>query len=101
MGYEDRKYECVLIDKKDSILCITLNEPESLNALSLEMIEELVVILRQAIVDPEVRVLVLTGSGRGFSAGGNVKAMVDPVAGGKAHPEPARAHRPHRIPPPD
>lgn len=86
MGYEETKYETLLIEKAEGVILITLNEPKSLNALRLEMIEELVIVLRQAAVDPEVKVLVLTGSGRGFSAGGNIKAMADPIEGGTAHP---------------
>lgn len=86
MGYEDKNYETVLSKKNDGVLLLTLNQPDNLNSLTLEMLEELVTILRQAVVDPEVKVLLITGTGKGFSAGGNVKAMADPVVGGKAHP---------------
>jgi enoyl-CoA hydratase/carnithine racemase len=90
MGYETTNYKTVLIERNEGILLVTLNQPESLNALTLEMLEDLVTILRQAVVDPEVKVLLIMGSGKGFSAGGNVKAMLDPETGGKAHP----LHRP-------
>jgi len=86
MSYETSSYETVLIEKNEGVLLITLNQPDRLNALTLEMLEDLLTILRQAVVDPEVKVLLITGSGKGFSAGGNVKAMLDPETGGKAHP---------------
>ena len=86
MGYETTKYQTLLIEKNEGILLVTLNQPENLNALTLEMLEDLVIVLRQAVIDPEVKVLLITGSGKGFSAGGNIKAMVDPETGGKAHP---------------
>lgn len=56
-------------------LWITLNNPEQSNAISYEMTDSLVAVLKYADFDPEVRVIVITGAGKNFCAGGDVKAM--------------------------
>ncbi len=66
-------YNSVILERKDGIATLTLNRPQSLNALTTEMGRE----LREAIVevgsDLESRVLVMTGAGRAFCAGEDVK----------------------------
>lgn len=57
----------------DGILRLTLNRPEKLNALTWELMRLLNEALNDAAVDPEVRVVVLTGAGRGFCAGGDTR----------------------------
>ncbi|AMD56801.1 enoyl-CoA hydratase [Agrobacterium tumefaciens] len=58
------------------VVTLTLNDPASRNAISgLPMIEALLAALRVAEEDPLARVIVLTGAGPAFSAGGNIKAM--------------------------
>ena len=61
----------------DGVLTLTLNRPERLNALTEAMIDSLLEALRRAAVNPEVRAVVLTGAGRGFCAGGDVKSMAE------------------------
>lgn len=58
-----------------SVATITLNRPEKLNAFTGTMREELVEALRASGADAEVRVVVITGAGRGFCAGGDVEYM--------------------------
>lgn len=53
----------------DGIVLVTLDRPESLNAIDLEMFEELKQMAKIAEADPQVRALILTGQGRGFCAG--------------------------------
>lgn len=65
----------VLRDVQGSVMTLTLDNPESRNALTLEMSGQLCDRLREAAADPEIRVVVLTGSGGAFCAGGDVKAM--------------------------
>lgn len=65
----------LILEKKDHILWITLNRPEASNAYSKEMVESLVQSLREADDDNYVRVIVLTGAGKNFCAGGDIKAM--------------------------
>lgn len=60
---------------KDGVMYLTLNRPESLNAFSPDMLNGLKASLQQAKEDDEVRVVVISGSGRAFSAGGDVKKM--------------------------
>ncbi len=67
----------LLIDTADGVTTITLHRPEALNAITPEMLESLDVALRAADEDPSVRVVVLTGTGRAFSAGVDLKALGD------------------------
>jgi 2-(1,2-epoxy-1,2-dihydrophenyl)acetyl-CoA isomerase len=60
---------------RDSIATITLNRPEKLNAFSGTMREDLLAALRESAADSAVRVVVITGAGRGFCAGGDVEFM--------------------------
>ena len=53
----------------DHIATITLNRPERMNTISREMLDELCVVLTRANEDQDVRVIVLTGTGRAFCAG--------------------------------
>lgn len=72
MDYQDLLYE-----KSDGIATITLNRPQALNALSGPMMDSLIEALNASDRDDEVNVIVITGAGRAFCAGGDVKAMGD------------------------
>lgn len=61
----------------DRIATLTLNRPEKLNAFKDDMREALGPALDRVAADPEARVLVITGAGRAFSAGGDIQHMVD------------------------
>jgi methylglutaconyl-CoA hydratase len=63
---------------------IRLNRPESRNALSMELLAELSRHLRTAMGDPGVRVVVLTGTGKAFCAGADLKSQGSGVADGKS-----------------
>ncbi len=65
----------LIIEKKGAILHLLLNRPERLNAFSPEMISGITNVLKDACADEEIRVIVLSGAGRSFSAGGDVKTM--------------------------
>src|SRR5438128_539450 len=56
---------------------ITLNRPEKRNALSLELMEELIVALRSLGSDPQIRSIVIEGAGPAFSAGHDLNEMID------------------------
>jgi enoyl-CoA hydratase len=62
-------YETILYDKAGRIATITLNRPDKLNTIMPPMPEEIEKAVMQANDDPEVRVIVLKGAGRGFCAG--------------------------------
>jgi 2-(1,2-epoxy-1,2-dihydrophenyl)acetyl-CoA isomerase len=61
----------------DGVAVLTLNRPERLNAMSGSMLDALLEALPRLAEDPEVGAVVLTGAGRGFCAGGDVKAMAE------------------------
>ena len=61
----------------DRVATLTLNRPERLNALSSPMIDGLLEALPRLAADAAVAVVVLTGAGRGFCAGGDVKSMAE------------------------
>ncbi|MBX7220590.1 MAG: enoyl-CoA hydratase/isomerase family protein [Blastocatellia bacterium] len=65
----------ILYEITNSIATITLNRPDKLNAFAGTMREELLMALRRGLADETVRVLILTGAGRAFCAGGDVAAM--------------------------
>jgi enoyl-CoA hydratase/carnithine racemase len=66
------KYEHLLVDTSDHIATITLNRPERYNAFGGLMRQEIVAALEDAASDKEVRVVVITGAGKAFCAGGDV-----------------------------
>jgi len=68
-------YKCLIYEVKDAIATLTLNRPERLNALGDTLRDDLYDAVLRASQDPEVRVMVVTGAGKGFCAGGDVKGM--------------------------
>ena len=79
---------------KDGVAVLTLNRPDRLNAMSRPMLDALLEALPRLAEDPEVGVVVLTGAGRGFCAGGDVKAMAEGTElGGQTMEEKAQALR--------
>lgn len=79
-------YKCLLYDVKDGVAVLTLNRPERLNALGDTLREDLQDAVTRASEDPEVRVMILTGAGRGFCSGGDVKAMNERRESGGGRP---------------
>jgi 2-(1,2-epoxy-1,2-dihydrophenyl)acetyl-CoA isomerase len=73
-------YEFVLYDKSDSVARITMNRPDRLNALNVQIGVEILDALEDAEYDESIRVIVFTGAGRGFCAGDDLKGMTDPTA---------------------
>ncbi len=65
--------EELIVDQSGNILTITLNRPDRLNAISGPMLGALSTTLQAANLDPSVRVVILTGAGRGFCAGLDLK----------------------------
>jgi 2-(1,2-epoxy-1,2-dihydrophenyl)acetyl-CoA isomerase len=79
-------YKCLLYEVKDGIATLTMNRPERLNALGDTLREDLQDAVTRASDDPDVRVLVLTGAGKGFCSGGDVKAMNERRESGAGRP---------------
>lgn len=65
----------ILYETADGVATITLNRAEKLNAFAGTMRDELLKALQTAAQSPDVGAVILTGAGRGFSAGGDVEAM--------------------------
>jgi len=70
-------YETILYDTTGAVATITLNRPQSLNAISPQMTAELHTALDAADADAGVRAIILTGAGRGFSAGYDIARRPD------------------------
>jgi enoyl-CoA hydratase/carnithine racemase len=79
-------YKCLLYEVKDGIATLTLNRPERLNALGDTLRDDLQDALTRAGDDPAVRVLIVTGAGKGFCSGGDVKAMSERKESGSGRP---------------
>lgn len=62
-------YENILLDVSNGVATLTLNRPDRLNAVTMDMLEELSAALDEVSANEDIRALLLTGSGRGFCAG--------------------------------
>ena len=81
----------LIIDKADKVATVTLNRPEAMNALSRALRAALHEAMSDLAADPEVSVIVLTGAGRAFTAGLDLKELgSDPNGLGAANAEGAR-----------
>ncbi len=69
------KYQDLLYEVSNDIVTITLNRPDRLNAISGPMLESISQALRDADADRDVRVIIITGAGRGFCAGLDLKDL--------------------------
>src|SRR2546426_11177471 len=74
-------YKCLLYEVKDAIATLTLNRPERLNALGDTLRDDFYDAVLRASRDAGVQVMLVTGAGKGFCAGGAVKAMNDTKEG--------------------
>ena len=86
-------YETIILDKKEHIASLTLNRPEQLNAITFQMVDELVSAFDDIDHDDEIRVLVITGAGRGFCAGADVGGMTGNQAEGASESRGAEERR--------
>ena len=68
-------YQTLVVERTGPLATITLNRPDARNAIDLTMRQELVAALDEVEADAAARVLILTGSGGHFCAGGDVKTM--------------------------
>ncbi len=67
----------LLYEKRDNAAWITLNRPQALNAITPELVQSLRLAAEDARDDPNVRALIITGAGRGFCAGADIRVMDD------------------------
>ena len=64
--------QAVTLERKDRVGILTLNQPEKLNAMGDEMAHDFIQALEEIKADSKIKVVVVTGAGRAFSAGGNL-----------------------------
>ncbi len=84
----------LLVEQRGRIAIITLNRPERLNAISRDMLNELSAKMVEANKDPEIRCIILTGTGRGFCAGLD---LVDVGQGGIGGGDGKGSNRPRQL----
>lgn len=72
-------YEALLVEKKDGIAIITLNSPDKLNAISPAMKDSIAAATEEIDKDDSIKVVILTGAGRGFCAGHDISGMGGPA----------------------
>lgn len=76
-------YETLTFEQSEAVGQLTLNRPDSLNAWTAELGQELKQVLKREASDPSVRCLIITGAGRGFSSGADLRAGFEPGADGR------------------
>jgi 2-(1,2-epoxy-1,2-dihydrophenyl)acetyl-CoA isomerase len=81
-------YQTIVWEVREHTGLITLNRPERLNAIDNVMRQELEDVLRRAEVDRDVWTLVVTGNGRGFCSGADLKARAEAEKRGEAAAHP-------------
>lgn len=70
------QYETILMEKKEGIGIITFNRPDKLNAVSAKLRDEFHQALDELEADDDIRVVIVTGAGRAFSAGADISEFV-------------------------
>jgi 2-(1,2-epoxy-1,2-dihydrophenyl)acetyl-CoA isomerase len=80
-------FTAIRYEKTDRIAVITLNRPDNMNTYNIEMLNELVTVLETVALDEEIRAVIITGEGRAFSAGADVKGVEELLGLQKELPE--------------
>ncbi len=78
--------DILTLERDGAVAIVTMNRPEALNALSPELLDGLAAMTKELAEDDAVRCVVITGTGRAFSAGGDVKGMAGRATTGTARP---------------
>ncbi|MGL6236849.1 MAG: enoyl-CoA hydratase [Segniliparus sp.] len=71
------EFETIIVDREDRVGAITLHRPEALNALNSQVMREVLAAARDFDADPDVGAIIITGSGKAFAAGADIKEMAD------------------------
>ena len=72
-----KTYNTITFEHSDRIALVTINRPESLNALNQEVMSEVAHVFGEIDRNKDIAVSVLTGEGRAFAAGADIKEMAD------------------------
>src|SRR5258708_22094673 len=71
------KYETIILDRKDGIGYLTLNRPDRANTISLQLMHDVVSAMEQVEADPEYRVVIITGAGKHFCGGADLRGFAE------------------------
>jgi enoyl-CoA hydratase len=74
---DEQSYNLIKLSREGRVAIIQLNRPEVLNALNMQLMDELIAALNELESDAEVRCVILTGNERAFAAGADIKEMAD------------------------
>lgn len=80
------EYQTILFDVRDGVAKITINRPERMNGYSEPMLKDLMAAIDSARQNDDVRVLIITGTGRAFCAGGDISGAPDTRSRFHGHP---------------
>ena len=89
MAY-DAAYETITLERRGQVAVLTLNRPDRLNAINVDLRREVETAIEAVKADDEARALVVTGAGRGFCAGADLLGT-GPVATGRVEEPPHQA----------
>ena len=87
-------YETVQVERRDAVAIVTMNRPDVLNAFNSVMCEDLKWAVREVNDDDSVRVAVLTGAGRSFSAGADLTEMPSEIGRFRVEDQLNNAYKP-------
>lgn len=90
--------EVVQMQVTDGVALLTLNRPERLNAWTVELENTYFNLLEECAANPEIRVIVVTGAGRGFCAGADMQSLQAIGEGGEQASAEAEGRRPQTLP---
>jgi len=93
----EHAYETVNLLRRDGAAKIELNRPEALNAWNKQFGVDLLAAVKQVTYDDDVRAVLITGAGRGFSSGADLKAGFEPLPNGKPDVHTTLTERYHPI----
>lgn len=75
LTYRQKEYQTLLLEFDDTVAILQLNRPKANNALNSEMLDELLEVAGQIADDGEIKALIICGSGKSFSAGGDIESF--------------------------
>ncbi len=75
------EYKSIQFSVENQIGTLSMNRPENLNAINLEMLDEMLRAIFEATKDNNVRAIILKGNGRAFSSGGDIRVMEEMMDG--------------------
>jgi enoyl-CoA hydratase/carnithine racemase len=79
------KHEFITVEREDPVLTITLNRPQKMNAISLQMWDEIDSVYEELKQDRAIRYVIFSGAGESFSAGDDIKIIIEEFQSAKDH----------------